>query len=217
MHASTYAGAATALTILAAAGTAAAQEAPVTVGAGAPTVQYYDVAPPPGVIRAPRNALEIGVDAGWTMPFGDIQLDRSIHDVAGAGFSPGLDLAYRFGPHWSFGVGGQYHESSADDALLDGSRVRGFAVNLNGTFHAMPYRFMDPYVTLGTGYRGLWEVPPGAAPNSYIHGWEIGRLQIGVDYRLSKDIAIGPYVAADLNMFTWENVGSRPTINLQNR
>jgi hypothetical protein len=34
-----------------------------------------------------------------------------------------------------------------------------------------------------------------------MHGWEIARLQVGVDYRLNRSIAVSPVLGADLTTF----------------
>ena len=54
-----------------------------------------------------------------------------------------------------------------------------------------------------------------------MNGWEIARLQVGVDYRLDRAIAIAPVVGIDMTTFLtqstsggsgWQNI-SNPTVN----
>src|SRR5215217_5764650 len=52
-------------------------------------------------MRAPRRAFEIGVNGGYSQPFGEVHGGLKIHDVASAGGVVGLALGYRFTPHWS--------------------------------------------------------------------------------------------------------------------
>jgi hypothetical protein len=56
------------------------------------------------VLLAPRRAFEIGVNAGYAQPFGNIDPSRPIEDYASAGGAVGLDLAYRATPYWSVGA-----------------------------------------------------------------------------------------------------------------
>ncbi|HVY44861.1 MAG TPA: OmpA family protein [Minicystis sp.] len=195
--------AAAVLAIGTAAGGALAQEAPLPAPAATPPIS--DEAARPGTIQAPKSAFEINLGAGYTQPLGSINATNSISKIAGPGFSPSLELGYRIDPHWSVGLGGQYHESSPNSALAAGSHVRGFAVNVDATYHFLPYRFIDPYAQLGTGYRAFWELPVGSNNNLSVHGFELGRLQVGLDYRVTKDMALGPYVGADLDMFAFQH------------
>jgi len=171
----------------------------------------YDVVPA-GVVPAPRRAFELSVGAGYTQPWGEISGNHMVNSDVGAGFSPVVELGYRFTPHWSLGLGGQYHESATRDGLPDGSHSRGFALNVDATYHFRPYRFIDPYFQIGTGYRALWLLPSGVDNDSMVHGFELGRAQLGIDYRVSKDVAIGPYVAADLNLFAWDSREGRSNV-----
>jgi outer membrane protein OmpA-like peptidoglycan-associated protein len=157
-----------------------------------------------GIVRAPKKALEIGVEGGYTQPFGKLNDGRNIGDLADAGGAVGLSVGYRFNPHWSLGVTGQFHDSSADANLGSGADVRGLAAGLLGTLHILPYSRVDPYVAVGTGYRVMW-VAPQNADNDMIHGLELGRAILGVDFRVSKDVAVGPMIGADVDMFLWDN------------
>jgi outer membrane protein OmpA-like peptidoglycan-associated protein len=136
----------------------------------------------------------------------------------GTGIGLGVELGYRLSPHWSVGAGGQYHESNADDRLGSGARVRGGTAGLLGTYHFTPYERIDPYLTLGTGYRFLWQLPPGGQNNELTHGIEIAKAQLGADLRVSKNVAIGPMVGADVNVFMWNNPeGNRGNVALGER
>jgi outer membrane protein OmpA-like peptidoglycan-associated protein len=165
---------------------------------------------------APRRAFELGVDAGWTQPFGDINRGRSIGDLVGPGFGVGLGLGYRISPHFAVTLGGAYHESNEGRILPDSTEVRGLALSLTGTYHFRPYSFIDPYVSLGGGYRMLWQVPDAPQTQILTHGVQLAKLQVGVDYRVAKNVAVGPFVAADLNYFLWDNPeGPRGDLDIQ--
>jgi hypothetical protein len=176
-------------------GTALAQQQPYE------TTPSYMKSP----VRAPRNALEIGVNTGYTQGFGDIASGESVGRTADAGLGVGLNLAYRASPGFSIGAVGQFQEFNPDDRLGTNTNVRGVAAGLDATFHFAPYERVDPFLSLGSGYRLLWSMPGGPANDVLTHGFQLARLNLGLDVRVSKDIAIGPMAGADLNMFVWRN------------
>lgn len=167
----------------------------------------------PGSVRAPRRSFEVGVNGGYTQPFGEIKDGQGFTDIVDAGGLVGLMLGYRFTPHWSLEGTTSFHESAVDTRQGEQLDVRGLTVGVQGTFHARPYERVDPYVSLGAGYRMLWLVPD-FEPNMLIHGFELAKVMVGVDFRVSEDVALGPVVGADLNLLLWEN-GS-PDVNDDN-
>jgi hypothetical protein len=177
---------------IAATSTAPAQEAPYE----APYVEQG--------LAAPTNAFELKINTGYTQGWGNIAPNRSVNDVAGAGLGIDLDADYRADPHWSIGLQGEYQEFAANRAAA----ARGFAGNIGGTYHVAPMVRGDPWFRLGTGYRGLWEVNPILAPTTFLHGFELGKLTIGYDLRVSREVALAPQIGADVNLFVWRNVNN---------
>jgi len=168
-------------------------------------------------VLAPRKAFEIGLSTAYTQPFGKINDARNIGNIAQAGVGLGVELGYRISPHVGIGVSGVYHESAPADALGTGMDVRGLATSLQGTYHFMPYERVDPYLTLGAGYRMLWQVPEARA-TTLTHGFQLAKLQAGLDVRVSKDVALGPFVGADLDLFIWDNAeGPTGNVAMENK
>jgi opacity protein-like surface antigen len=168
-------------------------------------------------VRAPRNAFELGVNTGYTQGFGLLSRGRPVSVIAGPGFGAGIDLGYRATPGFSIGVAGQFQGFSASGDLPAGTMVRGGSADLQGTFHMAPYNHVDPWITVGGGYRAVWEVPMGSAPTIMTHGFELGKLQLGVDLRASESVAISPAIGVGLDMFVWQNVSGAETANLRGR
>lgn len=156
-------------------------------------------------MRAPHNAFEIGLSTGYTQGFGSIADGLPVGRVADAGIGFGLDLAYRVNPMFSIGLAGQFQEFSPDTKIKVGTDVRGLTTTLLGTVHFSPYDTLDPFVQIGAGYRMLWTLPPGKNNDVLTHGFQLAKLNLGLDVRVSKDVAIGPMVGADLNLFLWTN------------
>ena len=161
-------------------------------------------------VRAPRNALEIGINTGYTQGFGDIARGKSVGSTADAGLGVGLNLAYRASPGLSLGAVGQFQEFKPDDRVGTNANVRGMAAGVDATVHFAPYERVDPFVSLGSGYRFLWTMPKGSGNDVLTHGFELARLNLGLDVRVSQDVAIGPMVGADLNLFMWNNPEGSP-------
>ncbi len=154
-------------------------------------------------VQAPRGAVELGVEAGYTQGFGAPVADPRVG--AGPGGTIGLSLDDRIDPHWSLGVGGQYQGYGSTGTSA--TTVRGVTAGMRGTYHFSPYTRLDPHVSLGAGYRLFAESPPGDAPTTLTHGIDVGRVEVGVDVRPNDSVAISPVIGADLNLFAWRTSG----------
>ena len=74
------------------------------------------------------------------------------------------------------------------------------AHDVQAAWHVRPQTSIDPWVSLGTGWRGLWLNPQSGKVTS-LQGFELARLQVGVDYRITKDIAIAPVIGGSISTF----------------
>ncbi len=173
-------------------------------------------------MAAPSGAFEIGASGLYNQGWGNLTdsvsprtplTGRKVQDVGGAGIGGELDLGYRFAPPAAAGVFGQFSEYDADQRLLSGTNVRSILAGIQGSWHARPYHSVDPWVNLGSAWRGYWIVPEVGGITSY-QGWEIARLQIGLDMRASREIAIAPYVSGGLDVFFSEKLPNIDSRNL---
>jgi hypothetical protein len=155
-------------------------------------------------MRAPRGAVEIGAELGYTQGFGALRQGATLRDVAGAGIGVGASVGVRVTPTFSIGATGQFQSFNANEMLALGTSVRGASAGVEGTFHIAPYERADPWVSVGGGYRVLWEVPSGAEPTTMTHGFEVGRVQVGVDLRPSENVAVAPVIGASVDTFLWQ-------------
>lgn len=168
-------------------------------------------------VRAPRGAIELGVDAGFTRGFGSIQGRRGVNEAAGAGAMVGASLGVRLNPRWSLSVSGQYQGYASGTTAPREGVVRGAAASVQATFHGSPYSRVDPWLSFGAGYRALMERATAEAPMTITHGVELGRVEVGVDVRASESVSISPVIGADVNMFTWRSGGGAETATLTDR
>ena len=170
---------------------------------------------PRGTVRAPSNAFEIQVNAGYVQGFGPRIPAKG--DLAGTsldrgGMGTGLGLAYRATPNSSVGLLG----SCSMQDTAKGARLRSAVASIDATYHANPYQRLDPYLSLGTGYRMMWDRPGSTGPETFTHGFQLARAAVGLDVRLTKDIAISPTLGGDVNMFLWRSGDGQGTQTIQN-
>lgn len=156
-------------------------------------------------VEAPRNALELGVGAQYSQGMGRLSARHgdTVRSIAGAGATGEVNVGWRFTPHFSMGVYGTGSQFDANDRLPSGTNVRGMTAGIQANYHFNPFRAMDPWVGIGGGWRGLWVVPERGAVTAR-QGLDIARLQIGADYRIAPELAIGPVIGADVSMFLSE-------------
>lgn len=70
---------------------------------------------------------------------------------------------------------------------------------------------LDPWVELGTGYRGFWETAEGQ--NALLtHGFQLARARVGMDLRGSEALSIGPVIGADATLLLWQDGGQQVAI-----
>jgi hypothetical protein len=224
---------------------AAAQEpwtAPENVPTGStatiaiPPATPEPVVPPPGNITtdtgthynkfdhfmpAPRNAFELQLGAGWGQGFGGIGTGQpAVDELSGAGGTIQLTLGYRVTPQFMIGVYGTGSQFSRGGSSLAGTDIRSATAGLQADFHFRPTRVIDPWVSLSTGWRGMW-LTPDVGENTSLNGLQLARVQIGLDFRASPGVAIAPVFGGDASMFLsqsgpgqvgFANVGS-PRVN----
>ena len=163
-------------------------------------------------VDPPRNALELTVGTGYTEGFGILANDVGMPSVAQEGMAFNFGIGYRLSPHWSIGAMGEYQKFQAERS----SAVDGAVTGLQAAYHFAPYRRVDPWISLGAGYRWLWEVYHDSAPNTPVNGKTPqvltqgvdARLLLGMDIRMTQEFAMGPYIGADLTVFTSQNIAA---------
>src|SRR5262249_26076148 len=115
-------------------------------------------------------------------------------------------LGARVTPHFAILGRMQYQEYSTTAFEPQGSGARGADLGFELVIHPSPYERVDPWLSLGSGYRWFWSTRP-QFPNEGAQGFEIGRVALGLDLRASRMSAIGPVVGVDVDSFMWRDVG----------
>jgi hypothetical protein len=151
-----------------------------------------------------RGPFELVIAGGYTQGAGGAGMIGNIEDVAGPGGTVELQLGYRLSPRFSAGAYGAVARFRHGDAIGDGSRAYGATAGIQAVWHTSETRSVDPWFSVGAGWRGLWIDRVGAAASS-MQGIELARLQLGIDYRLSPWLAVAPVISASLSVFLVEN------------
>jgi hypothetical protein len=166
-------------------------------------------------VAAPYRALEIGASLGYTQGFGQFSAPGAamlagrpipsggVDTVAGPGLSTGLNLGYRANPYIRIGWTGQIQKFQAAEELGGDASAMGIGTSVDVAFHTNPYHRLDPWVSVGAGHRAIWAAPAGENNNTLIHGLQLAKVQVGMDLRTTRNVAIGPMIGADLDMFFW--------------
>lgn len=148
-----------------------------------------------------QDALELGVGTGYSQGAGKLGGGaNSLEDVASAGGAVEIDAGARIIPNLSVGLYGTFSQFAKGDQLPSATDVYGASAGVQAAWHFRPSASVDPFVNLGTGWRGLWLNPTSGKVTS-LQGVELARLQVGVDYRVTPDVAIAPIIGGSLDMF----------------
>ena len=111
-----------------------------------------------------------------------------------------VDLGYRIIPQLTVGAYGAFSKSQHGDLIDSNTGVLGATAGVQAAWHFRPHVSIDPWVSLGGGWRALW-LDPGAGKVTSLQGFDLARLQLGVDYRVTKEIAISPVIGGSVSMF----------------
>jgi len=140
-------------------------------------------------VAAPENNVELSVATGYTQGAGPVAGNRShLEDLSGPGGAVALAAAYRIDPTFSVGAYGTFAKYDNGDQLDNNTDVLGASAGLEGIAHLRPERSIDPWVSVGAGWKGLWLNPTSGKATS-LQGLELARVQIGVDYRVSPEVS----------------------------
>jgi hypothetical protein len=180
-------------------GLAMAQTTTVLAQERARTPSYFEER-----VRAPRDALELTVGAGYSQGTMSPAQGVGAMDLTKAGGAFTLQVGYRFAPQFALNIYGEYNEWNPGNLVGSGAS-RGGVGGINGTFHLSPYQRLDPWARIGAGYRMLWLTGSPNNADALWHGFQIAKLDIGLDLRTDENVAIGPTVGVDLSHFVWIN------------
>ncbi len=162
-------------------------------------------------VAAPNHALELGVAAGYDQGVGALGGSPShVQDIAGVGVGADVKVGYRFSPWLSLGArgSGAFYTSLRPDA-----DAKSLTIGAQAAWYFRPYRSLDPWISLGGGYRVFYDSLQGGG-TTVRKAVQIVALGVGVDYRLTPEIGIGPFIGADLSLFLRDDPPGEPSFSV---
>ena len=152
-------------------------------------------------VAAAKHAFEVSVGAGYAQGAGDTGGDMAaLDELTGPGGAIEVGLGYRVIPNLTLGAYGTLSTFDNGDALDNDTNAIGASAGVQAAWHFRPDRSVDPWIRLGTGWKGLW-LDPERGKTTSLQGLELAQFQVGVDYRITPEIAISPVVGGSLGMF----------------
>ncbi|HZZ83970.1 MAG TPA: hypothetical protein VFE30_05495 [Anaeromyxobacteraceae bacterium] len=150
-------------------------------------------------VTTPSNTFELSLAAGYGQGLGPVASGvPTLQGFGKAGGSFTLNAGWRISPRWEAGLYGEFGDFSSGN-LAGSDHALTAAAGLQGQFHLLPAAQLDPWVGLGAGWRGYWSRING---NDYgLQGLDLVRLQAGVDYRLTRQLSVGPVAGITLTGF----------------
>jgi hypothetical protein len=159
-----------------------------------------------GAMPSVSSALEIAISGGYSQGAGDIGSGMgAVEDLAGAGGGAEIQIGYRINPNLALAAYSGVSAYSAGDTLSESTNdVGAFTTGLKADWHFMPTSTVDPWVSLGGGVRWLG-VDENSTNDHMLFGFDLARLQAGVDYRVTPTLSIGPVISATATTFIKED------------
>jgi len=156
---------------------------------------------------------ELSLNVGFGLPLGSAVNGVNQSDVINFAIPFGIEVGYRIGGvvfvggTFTYGPFGSPSTSTlaACGATGNSCHSNDYRVGFTVQWHPLGSRGLDPYIGVGAGYEWLTVdlSGNGMSVSSQYNGWTWLDVPIGVDFRLSKEIRLGPYV--DFSMGQYRN------------
>jgi hypothetical protein len=161
------------------------------------------------------DGFTIGARVGYALPMGTVAKDANTPDLSRnySGLFPfWADIGYRINPRWY--VGGYFQFAIAGTAGDVCNRAaNGGSCSSSGTdirFGALArYAFppgkknLSPWIGVSTGYEiaSMSTTAGSNTSDTSVKGWEFIGLHLGVDYRPTPELSIGPMIMASFGQY----------------
>jgi outer membrane protein W len=159
-------------------------------------------------VATPRpGAVELTVGANYLQGNGALTgsnataFDNTGREGVGIDLSAGL----RFTPRLSGAVYGSLGHFNAASGTL-GSSSWNTSLGVQGQFHFAPSDRLDPWISVGTGWTANFQSAAGGT--NARHGFELARVQMGIDYRVNSQLSISPVVGAAVSTLLTESLAT---------
>jgi hypothetical protein len=191
--------------------------APPPTESAAPPPAEPAAAPPPTAQQsgAPASVLDkpgfdFGLRLGYALPMGDESSGSKLSDGLSGAIPIVLEAGYRINGNITVGALFQYGFAQVKDNMSTGC---GGAVSCSGSVMRLGiegiYNFnldavLTPWVGIGTGYEwlGVSLSSGGQSGSASERGFEFLTVHVGGDYKLSPQVALGPFLSFSLGEYS---------------
>lgn len=155
-----------------------------------------------------QGGLELGARLGYGIPMGDAVKDSKLSDAYSGQIPIQIDVGYRINPniyagaYFMYGIGLMNSDKCKD---CSGSDMR---FGVQAQYHIMPAETFDPWIGLGVGY----EIASSKSSVTVLgqtfdgkfstKGMEFVNISVGGDYKLSPNLAIGPFATFAIGQYS---------------
>src|SRR5262249_41650160 len=120
-----------------------------------------------------------------------------------------IDVGYRVTPNLILAAYGQLGFGLLKEDCPSGAScsVKDWRFGVGARYHVQPAEKIDPWLGIGAGYEVL-SIDARMGSNAFSvsgKGWELANLQGGVDFQVSRDAYLGPFVSFSVDMTTSES------------
>lgn len=157
---------------------------------------------------------------GLAVPLGSAQKDVSQSDVFGAQFTVNGDFGVKLndnffvGGYIGLGLGGAGGKT-AEQCEATKASCGSFSarIGVEGQYHIIPQGKINPWVGYGIGFESSSssQTVGALSVSTSRTGFEVAHLMGGADFRISKDIGIGPVVDFSLGRYSKASVSGLTT------
>lgn len=153
-----------------------------------------------------QGGLELGARLGYGIALGKAAKDQPMSDGLKGQIPIQIDVGYRINPniyagaYFMYGIG-LLNKDKLNCDSCSGSDMR---FGIQAQYHLMPAETFDPWIGLGIGYEiasfssssALGDVKSSSKGMEFIH------VQVGGDYKVSPNLAIGPFATFAIGQYS---------------
>jgi hypothetical protein len=167
---------------------------------------------PAPIAPSEEQGLSFGIRSGYGIPLGNaVEAEKLSNDINGL-IPLWLDVGYRFNRNWylggffSYGFG-LVPSNRSDCSAPTSCSEYNLRFGINFHYHFGPMRLWDPWVGVGAAYEifNFNFSRPGQSGSTSLTGFEFGNAQLGLDYRLSSQFVVGPFVAFTVGQYSTQS------------
>ena len=186
-----------------------AQDPPTIEPGVEPSPVTQQFAAPPAAFDRP--GFDFAARLGYAFPFGNAFGDSKLSDATPGAVPLVVEAGYRLNAHFTIGALFQYgfsriNEDAGVDCTGAGCSGRVVRLGIQGIFNVDRAALLIRWLGIGTGYE--WLNPKGAQD---VRGFELVTLQGGADYRVTPQLAVGPFFSFSLGRYTTTDSESTST------